>query len=395
VKWRKFLASTALSMFLVLCTHKGLKKKTMKKRYSKPHQIRAFFVMMKYFFLAQVRNPGTFAFGFLFPVVFISIFGLIGNSTTPLAIGFPTNANLNNPIISTIKEQSYVKIQTAPESQLEESMRQGNISGIITVKQFSKNPTKYQVGVITSSANQQIAAAITAMVTEIVDQENLSMAGITNPTITIVNQQLSGRQIRYIDFALPGQIGFALLSTAIFGTVFGLIYLKKALVLKRMFATPTRAITILLAQGGSRLIIAILQTLIILVLGIVAFKFYLPHGWITFIELLILSIIALIAFLGFGFFMAGLVNDENSAGPMVNLITLPQFLLSGTFFPITELPSWLQPIANILPLSFFNEAVRKITTEGGDITQTIPFMLGLILWGAVMYLLAAKTFRWE
>jgi len=367
----------------------------MKKRYSKPHQIRAFFVMMKYFFLAQTRNPGTFAFGFLFPVVFISIFGLIGNSTTPLSIGFPTNSNLNNPIISTIKKQSYVKIQTGSESQLEKSMKQGNLSGIINVKGLSQNPPKYQVGIITSSANQQTASAITSMVTEIVDQQNLQAAGVTNPAITIVNQQLAGQQIRYIDFALPGQIGFALLSTAIFGTVFGLIYLKKALVLKRMFATPTHAITILLAQGGSRLIMAVLQTLIILILGIVLFKFYLPHGWITFVELLFLSIIALIAFLGFGYFMAGLVNDENAAGPMVNLITLPQFLLSGTFFPTSELPNWLQPIANILPLSFFNEAVRKITTEGGSIEQTIPYMLGLVLWGAVMYLLAAKTFKWE
>jgi hypothetical protein len=39
--------------------------------------------------------------------------------------------------------------------------------------------------------------------------------------------------------------------------------------------------------------------------------------------------------------------------------------------------------------------VRKITTEGGDITQTVPYILGMFAWGAVMYLLAAKTFRWE
>jgi ABC-2 type transport system permease protein len=367
----------------------------MKKQYRRPHQIRAFFVMMKYFFLAQTRNPGTFAFGFLFPVVFISIFGLIGNSTPSLTIGFPSNTNLHNPITQAIKQQSVVKTQVAPEAQLEKSMKQGNLSGIISVKQTAKTPPKYQVNVITSTANAQIAAGITSLVTLVVDQTNLKAAGVTNPPVTIKKQQLAGRQSRYIDFALPGQIGFALLSTAIFGTVFGLIYLKKALVLKRMFATPTRAITILLAQGGSRLIMAILQTLIILILGIVAFKFYLPHGWITFVELLFLSVIALIAFLGFGFFMAGLVNDENSAGPMVNLVTLPQFLLSGTFFPITELPNWLQPIANFLPLSFFNEAVRKITTEGGSFEQTLPYMIGLIIWGAVMYILAAKTFKWE
>jgi len=367
----------------------------MKKHYSKPHQIRAFFVMMKYFFLAQTRNAGTFAFGFLFPVVFISIFGLIGNSTQTLTIGLPSDTNLNNPIIKTIKQEKFVATQIAPESQLETAMKQGKLSGIVSTTQTSDNISHYQVTIITSVANPTEASGVTALINGIVDETNLHDAGVINPPITIAQKQLSGREIRYIDFALPGQIGFALLSTAIFGTVFGLIYLKKALVLKRMFATPTRAITILLAQGGSRLIMAVLQTLIILFLGIVAFKFYLPQGWITFVELLILSVIALIAFLGFGYFMAGLVNDENAAGPLVNLVTLPQFLLSGTFFPTNELPNWLQPLANILPLSFFNEAVRKITTEGGNIEQTIPYMLGLILWGAVMYFLAAKTFKWE
>ena len=367
----------------------------MKKLYRKPHQFNAFFVMMKYFFLAQTRNPATFAFGFLFPVVFISIFGLIGNSQQVLTIGLPANSDLTNPIIKTVQQQKYVKTEVAPEPQLEKEIRQGKLSGIVSVKQTSQNPPKYQVNLITSIANPQEAAGLAALTKEIVDQANLNAAGVTDPPIVIARKEISGVQQRYIDFALPGQIGFALLSTAIFGTVFGLIYLKKALVLKRMFATPTRAITILLAQGGSRLIMAILQTLLILILGIFVFKFYLPQGWITFVELLIISMIALASFLGFGYFFAGLANDENSAGPMVNLVTLPQFLLSGTFFPISSLPAWLQPIASILPLSFFNAAVRKITTEGGDFSQTFPYIIGLLIWGAVMYLLAARTFRWE
>ncbi len=141
--------------------------------------------------------------------------------------------------------------------------------------------------------------------------------------------------------------------------------------------------------------IALVQTLLILAIGVIAFKFYLPHGFITFLELLLVSAIGLIAFLGFGYFFAGLANDENSAGPMVNLVTLPQFLLSGTFFPTDSLPTWLQPIANNLPLSYFNIAVRKITTEGGHLPDTTPYLIGLIIWGAAMYLLAARTFRWE
>ena len=162
-----------------------------------------------------------------------------------------------------------------------------------------------------------------------------------------------------------------------------------------MFATPTKPLTILLGQWTSRLAIALVQTLLILAMGVLVFKFYLPHGFMTFIELMIISAIGLIAFLGFGYFFAGLANDENSAGPMVNLVTLPQFLLSGTFFPTDSFPTWLQPIANNLPLSYFNQAIRKITTEGGSLADTTPYLVGLIIWGVVMYILAARTFRWE
>jgi ABC-2 type transport system permease protein len=367
----------------------------MKQTFKKPNQLRAFFTMMKYFFLAQTRNPATFAFGFLFPVVFISIFGLIGNSTTMLTIGLPAGSNLDNPITKQLQESKFVKAEIAPRDTLENKMKQGKLAGIIEVDETSTQPPKYNLKVVTSQANPQEAAGVSSLVRGIADQSNLKFAGVTDPSVKVTQSEISGRQFRYIDFALPGQIGFSLLSTALFGTVFGLIYLKKALVLKRMFATPTKAITILLAQGGSRLIVALLQTLLILTLGILVFKFYLPHGWITFVELLFISIVGLVAFLGFGYFMAGLANDENSAGPLVNLVSLPQFLLSGTFFPTDSLPTWIQPIANNLPLSYFNMAIRKITTEGGDLSQTIPYLIGLVIWGAVMYLLAARTFRWE
>jgi ABC-2 type transport system permease protein len=350
---------------------------------------------MKYFFLAQTRNPATFAFGFIFPVVFISIFGLIGTSPTTLNVGIATETNRENPIIQTLKKQPLITIQEAPKTELEKKIRQGKLAGIVRVEKIDTQPPKYTIEITSSQANPQEAASLRSVVQGIADQTNLKLAGVTNPTITITQSEISGKKLRYIDFALPGQIGFALLSTAIFGTVFGLIYLKKALILKRMFATPTRAMTILLAQGSSRLIMAQLQTIVILAIGILVFKFYLPHGILTFVELLILATIGLTAFLGFGYFFAGLANDENAAGPLVNLVTLPQFLLSGTFFPTDNLPTWLQPIANNLPLSYFNIAVRHITTEGGTLIETWPYILGMTAWGALMYLLAAKTFRWE
>ncbi len=363
-------------------------------KYKKPGQWKAYLAITWYAFRAQTRNPATFAFGFIFPIVFISIFGLIGGGGQSLTVGIPNNTP-ENQLVKTIEGQKFLKIEKSDPVSLNKKLQQGRLSGIVEVKKEKGTTSKYSVNIFTSTANALEAQSLTSAIRGIVDQTNLKLAGINNPSITLTQKEVSGRQFRYIDFALPGQIGFSLLSTAIFGTVFGLIYLKKALILKRMFATPTKPLTILLGQGTSRLIIALVQTLLILAMGIIVFKFYLPHGFTTFIELIIVSAIGLIAFLGFGYFFAGLANDENSAGPMVNLVTLPQFLLSGTFFPTDSLPSWLQPIANNLPLSYFNQAVRKITTEGGNLSDTAPYLVGLIVWGVVMYILAARTFRWE
>lgn len=364
----------------------------MKNNYRNPNQLRAYIALAWYSFRAQTRNPATFAFGFIFPVVFISIFGLIGGSGQTINLGIPKNSNADNPIVQTVSKQSFIKITRDDQRSLESKLRQGKLSGIL---QVMESQPLYAVGLITSSANPAEASSVTSVIRGIVDQTNLRLAGITSPAVVLNQREISGRTFRYIDFALPGQIGFSLLSTAVFGTVFGLIYLKKAGVLKRMFATPTFPLTILIAQGTSRLIVALIQTILILGIGVLVFKFYLPYGWFTFLQLIILSSIGLTAFLGFGYFMAGLANDENSAGPLVNLITLPQFLLSGTFFSTDNLPAWIQPVANNLPLSYFNVAIRKITTEGGNLSDTIPYLVGLIIWGIAMYFLAAKTFRWE
>lgn len=364
-----------------------------KKTYKRPGQLRAFLALAWYSFRAQTRNPASFFFGFIFPIAFISIFGLIGNSSQTLRLGIPDKSDMGNPIVKTIGTQTFAKIERGSNEELNSKLEQGKIAGIMSVEHLANQ--KYNITLTLSTGLPQESIPLKSYVSTIVDKTNLQLAGVTDPSITIIEQKIEGRHPRYIDFALPGQIGFALLSTAIFGTVFGLIYLKKAGILKRMFATPTRAMTILLAQGTSRLFIAMLQTLIILGIGVLVFKFYLPHGLITFSYLMILSAVGLIAFLGFGYFLAGIANDENSAGPIVNLVTLPQFLLSGTFFPTDQLPSWIQPVANNLPLSYFNVAVRKIANEGASLPDVWPYIFGLLFWGAVMYVLASRTFRWQ
>ncbi|HEX7456715.1 MAG TPA: ABC transporter permease [Candidatus Nanoarchaeia archaeon] len=100
--------------------------------------------------------------------------------------------------------------------------------------------------------------------------------------------------------------------------------------------------TILFGQGVSRLVIVLAQALVILGMGILVYNFQLIHGITTVLNILFLSVIGLVAFLGFGLFVSGLSNDENTIAPVANLIVLPQFLVAGTFFPIDVLPQWTQ-----------------------------------------------------
>jgi ABC-2 type transport system permease protein len=99
--------------------------------------------------------------------------------------------------------------------------------------------------------------------------------------------------------------------------------------------------------------------------------------------------------MGFGFIISGVAKNESSIPPFANLITLPQFLLAGTFFSIDVFPSWLQPICRVLPLTYFNNAMRKIAFEGAHLTDTLPELGVIALWGVLVYAVAIKVFKWE
>jgi ABC-2 type transport system permease protein len=350
-----------------------------------PNELRALLALTKYPLIAMLRNVSTVAFGFMFPIVFIAVFGLIGSGGGGgLRVGMiPTEAQ--GPVFTSLQQLPGLTMTQADESTLERQLRLGKLDSIVRLQ-----GNRVVLEINSASPQSQISQL---WIQGLLNRLNLQAAGIT-PTYALEVGEIAGRRDRYIDFALPGQIGFALLSTAIFGTVFGLLYLKKALILKRLFATPVHGITILLGQGLARLFVATLQTLVILAVGVFAFGFQLANGWVTFLGMLLLSALGLLVFMGFGLLIAGRTNDENAASPLTNLFTLPQFLLSGVFFSTDVFPSWVRIVADNLPLSYLNTAMRLVANEGAGPLEVFPYVLGMIAWGAAAYIIAARTFKW-
>ena len=99
--------------------------------------------------------------------------------------------------------------------------------------------------------------------------------------------------------------------------------------------------------------------------------------------------------MGVGLIFSNVVKNDTMIPLLVNLFGFPQMMLSGTFFPIEVFPKWLQHICNILPLTQFNNAVRKISFEGLSLLDCGKEIGILAIWMAITYLICIKVMKWE
>ena len=111
--------------------------------------------------------------------------------------------------------------------------------------------------------------------------------------------------------------------------------------------------------------------------------------------MLVLSFIALLVFMGFGFLITGVARNQNVIPIYANLFMFPQYFLSGTFFSKSALPEVIQPFINFLPLTALNDAMRNVAFEGSSLWSCWPQILILLGWGLIIYIVTAKVFRWE
>ncbi|HMO33191.1 MAG TPA: ABC transporter permease [Lacibacter sp.] len=348
---------------------------------------------------AIFRSPSAVIFSFGFPLIFILVFGFIGGGSPVVRIGFApgSDTSASNPVYRQLLQYKTIKVVEKPEAELQSDLQKGRITAILNLAPTGRDTFPlYTIRVQTSTASADKLSILQATLNDLVRLLDLranpgaaSFAQIETPP------PLPGRIYRTIDFILPGQLGFSLLSAGVFGVAFLFFNLRQSLVLKRFFATPVQRSTILFGEGLSRVLFQLTTAVVILLVGHFAFHFTLVHGVLTFLELLVLSFVGLVVFMGFGFVVSGLAKNESTIPPFANLVTLPQFLLAGTFFSIDAFPSWLQPLCRILPLTHLNDAMRNVAFEGAHLADCGKQLGILGIWAIVVYAVAVKVFRWE
>ncbi len=367
---------------------------------SQPYsQWKAMLAISRASFRAIFRSPSAVIFSFAFPLIFILVFGFIGGGSPIVRIGFSkdTDTSQNNAVYQQLLKYKTIRVIEKSEEELRSDLSKGRITAILDMKPNGTNTFPlYSISVQTSTASVDRLAILQSTLKDIIVNIDRRAAPYA-PTYASIDlpPPMPGRIYKTIDFILPGQLGFSLLSAGVFGVAFLFFNLRQQLVLKRFFATPIKRGYILFGEGISRVAFQLITAIVILLIGRFAFGFTLVHGFVTFFELLLLSLVGLIVFMGFGFIVSGLAKNESTIPPFANMFTLPQFLLAGTFFSIDTFPKWLQPICKILPLTHLNDAMRNIAFEGSHLVDCGKQLGILGLWGVGLYAIAIKVFKWE
>lgn len=203
---------------------------------------------------------------------------------------------------------------------------------------------------------------------------------------------LQGREIRYVDWVVPGILAMNMMFSCLFGVGYVIVRYRKNGFLKRLKATPLRPFEFLLAQMFSRLIL--IQTITVAVyVGCDYFLHFQMRG--SYINLFLISALGAVCMISLGLLIAARLSSEEFAGGILNLLTWPMMLLSGVWFSLEGTNPIVQKIAQFLPLTHLVDGARAIMTEGAGFIDIAPQLAILAIMTAAFLAIGSLIFRWE
>lgn len=204
--------------------------------------------------------------------------------------------------------------------------------------------------------------------------------------------EITGDAVRYVDWVLPGILGMNMMFSCLFGVGYVVVRYRKNGFLKRLRATPLRAIEFVIAQVASRLVLIMMITGFIYA-GTSYFLATRMEG--SHFTLFLVAVTGAIALISLGLLVAARVTSEELAGGLLNMVTWPMMMLSGVWFSLEAADAWVRQIANLFPLTHVLDAARSIMLDGATLADVAPALLALLGLSIVFLLLAALLFRWR
>jgi len=178
-------------------------------------------------FRSILRSPSAVIFTLLFPLIFILVFGFIGGGGITVDLGVAKGSDVNNPVYKALQTTSVIHLVTDESAdQMKKDLAKGHLDAILDItKNTAAWPVQsrpehppYTVNIQYTSASQEKGKILNSLISGMLFKMNAAMAGNAVPTLAELKETtVTVREYKTIDFILPGQLGFSLLSTGVFG----------------------------------------------------------------------------------------------------------------------------------------------------------------------------------
>jgi ABC-2 type transport system permease protein len=351
---------------------------------------------------SYVRDRAALFWTLAFPLIFIFMFGFIfqGGGGSELNLGWvdadgtPASTQLRDAFTAS----GAVKLVETSEDDALAQMRNGKVDSIIVVQKgygatvaagaAGTGGAPAAITVYTDPSRSNLTASVYQVVGSVLGVVNL---GGRPPIVVPEAKTIQTENLNFISYFVPSMLGLSVMQVGIFAAI-PLVADREKLILKRLAATPLRRWQLVGSNVLMRLLIALVQAVIIVGVGVLAFGVH-----ITGSLPLVVGFVALgsMAFLALGYVVASFAGTEDSANGMTSVIQFPMMFLSGTFFPIDQMPDVLRTIARIIPLTYLSDALRQVMVGGAAFAPLWLCAVVLVGWLVACFGVAAVKFRWQ
>ncbi len=335
-------------------------------------------------------------------------------SDTPIALANMDNGSMGTSFITQLNtinnKTGMMKLITAKDYDDIKNMLQNNEinGGIIISENFSSNLLAGKQGYITvviDQSNPQMSLTIQGVLSKTIEAMGEQMAihqlnikynvSTTQATsmvkpYTVQSKGIVPGEPNYFQFVAPGIIAMVVMMALMTGLPHAISYEKDIGTLDGMLAAPINRLSIILGKVIAQTIRGMIQGFIILILAVVLFGVVIEGNILLVIFLILLTVFS---FVGLGILITSFTENEETATMVMMTLMFPMMFLSGVFFPLQQMPWYMQGIAHFLPLTYATTALRKVMVLGADISAVGTEILILVGFGIVLLLIAVPMFK--
>jgi len=353
------------------------------------------------------RNPVALFFSLFFPIILIALFGLIfssvgSGSVTVEVINEDHNSPASVAFLSALNNTSVVRVALVTDTSVTPSSfatwlgQNDDPVGLVIPAGFGASyhlGTPVNLTVFTNPQDASASGTVLGAVQGVANGFNLQRAcGGQNctPIIGFSTQNVGSQVYKYIDYLIPGLIGFTILTSPMFSLVDISSSYRKDGIFRELSLTPLTRSEWLTSRVIWYVLLTFLSAAIMIGAGVGLFGAHvtLTAGVVPFL------VVGPFFFVSLGMLAGSVAKTPESAALVGNIVTFPMMFLSGTFFQVSMFPQYLQVFARVLPLYYVIDGMNQVMLFSNT-SKALVDLLVVLVGSVVVFLLAVRLFKWR